>query len=169
MPGAGPDQGGQVPQGVPGLVLGPVGPVGGPPARRLTRVGLDQLPTTGARRVQLDQLTVGAGVQVLAQELLGHRVQRLGDLDVVVAVDLDPGEDRLVIRVRHGQQHGGRELGEHLDRAGLDRAVDPHPGPPGAPGVRAGLRVGKVGEVLPSPEVATHVLNRPLHPWLVLG
>ena len=46
--------------------------------------------------------------------------------------------------------------------------MDPHPGPLPTPRLDPGLRVGQVGEALPGPEVAAHVLHRPLDPRLVL-
>ena len=100
--------------------------------------------------------------------MLGHRVQRPGDLDVVVAVHLDPGEDRLVVGLGHRQQTAGLELGEQLGRPPRGGAVDPHPGPLPAPRLGPGLGVGQVGEGLPGPEVAADVLHRPFHPRLVL-
>jgi hypothetical protein len=49
-------------------------------------VGLDQLAVV----VELDQLGVGAGMKVLAQVGARDGVQRLGDLDVEVAMDPSP-------------------------------------------------------------------------------
>ena len=68
-----------------------------------------------------------------------------------------------------GQQTRSFEFGEHLDRATLGGAVDPHPGPIGAPHLRPCLGIGQVGEGLPGPEVPADVLNDALDPWLVLG
>ena len=51
---------------------------------------------------QLDQLRVCASLEVLPDPLFGKRIQRSGDLDMEVAVDLDSGEDRHVIRRRDG-------------------------------------------------------------------
>ena len=164
MPGTGGDQPGQVPQCVAGLVLGQVDPVGGPAARSLARVGLDQYPLL----VELDQLTVGAGIQVLAEELLGQRVERLGDLDVEVAVHLHAGEDRHVVGVRDRHQDRRLVFEEHLKRASVDGAVQAHPGSLGAPAGRGDLGLLKVGERLTGPEVAAHVLHGPLHARLVL-
>jgi len=63
-------------------------------------VGLDQPTAAGTGGVELDQFAVGTGIQVSTQMSLRHRVERLGDLHVEVAVDLDSGEDRLVVAGR---------------------------------------------------------------------
>ncbi len=77
---------------------------------------------------QLDQGRVGPGIQVPPEILLRRGVERPGDLDVEVAVHLHPGQDRHVIgRVRQRQQLPGLGGGEHLGRAGLDRARDTRP------------------------------------------
>ena len=157
-------QRGDIAHRVGGLLRGQVRGVGDPPAGLLAGVGLDQLPAVE----QLDQRRVGAGVQVGAQVLLRRRIQRPADLDVEVAVDLHPGEHRHVIGQRERQQRGRLVLGEHLRRAGLDGAVDPHPGRLAAPRLRAGLRIGQAGEGLAGEEVPAHVLHGPLHPRLVL-
>ena len=102
--GARGDQPGQVPQRVPGLLCGQIRTVGGPATGWLPGMGFDQPPR---RVVELHQLAVGARVEVLADPLLGQRVQRLGDLGVEVAVHLDPLEHRHVIGPRHRQQTGG--------------------------------------------------------------
>jgi hypothetical protein len=77
----------------PGLLLGQVGRLGDPPAGWLAGVGLDQL----ALVEQLDQHLVGAGVQVLSEPGPRHGVERAGDFDVEVSVDLDAGERRHVV------------------------------------------------------------------------
>jgi hypothetical protein len=92
------DEAVEVAQGVAGLVLGQVLGVGDPPAGSLAGVHLDQLPVVE----ELDQGRIGADVDVLSDVGLRCGVQRLADLDVEVAVHLDPGEDRHVIRVGHG-------------------------------------------------------------------
>ena len=118
--------------------------------------------------VQLDQLAVGADVQLVTEVGAGHRVQGAGDLDVEVAVDLHGLEHGHVIRRRDGQQHPGLVLVEYLRRAGLQGAVDPHPGPLGAPHHGALLGFLQAGEHLTGPEVAAHVLHRPFDLGLVL-
>ena len=158
-------QGLHVAHRVGGLLRGQVSGVGDPPAGLLPGMGLHQHPAVE----QLDQRRVGAGIQVPAEILLRRGVERPGDLDVEVAVDLHPGQDRHVIgRARQRQQLPGLGGGEHLGRPGLDRAVDPRPGCVAAPRFRAGLRVGQAGEVLAGEEVPPHVLHGPLHPRLVL-
>jgi hypothetical protein len=72
---------------------GQVRRVGRASAGRLARVGLDQLPAV----VELDQPGVGAGVQVPADQLARHRVERLGHLDVPVPGHLRRREHRHVI------------------------------------------------------------------------
>jgi len=125
-------------------------------------MGFDQPAVMG----QLDQSGVGAGVQVAAQVLLRRRIQSAADLDVEIAVDLHPGEHRHVIGQRQWQQRGGLMPGEHLRGAGLDGAVDPHPGHLAAPCLRAGLRIGQPSEGLAGEKVPAHVLHGPLHPRL---
>ncbi len=85
-----------------------------------------------------------------------------------ITVHFHRGEHRHVITVRLRQQRAGLALGEHLRRPRADGAVNPHPGRAGAPGLRAGLRVGQAGEVLTGPEVPAHILNIPLYLRLVL-
>ena len=53
--------------------------------------------------------------------------------------------------------------GEHFRGPGGGGAVDPHPGDVPAPGLRAGLRIGQPGEVLPGLEVPADVLHGPFH------
>ena len=127
-------------------------------------MGLDQSPPV----VQLDQFAVGAHVQLVPQVAAGHRIQGFGDLDVEVAVHLHGLEHGHVIRVRDGQQAGGLLLVEHLRRAGLQGAVDPHPRPLGAPHRGPLLGFLEAGEHLTGPEVAAHVLHRPFDLGLVL-
>ena len=79
-----------------------------------------------------------------------------------------PLEHGHVIRRRDGQQHPGLVLVEYLRRAGLQGAVDPHPGPLGAPHHGALLGFLQAGEHLTGPEVAAHVLHRPFDLGLVL-
>ena len=83
-------------------------------------------------------------------------------------MDLDPGEDRLVIGRRHRQQAARLDGREVLGRALRSGAVDPHPGPLPAPRLGPGLGIGQVGEQLAGPEVPADVLHDPLHAWLVL-
>jgi len=138
--------------------------VRGPAAGPQPGVGLDQ----DAVVVELDELTVRADLKTLPEVGPRHGVQRLADLDVEVAVDLHGGQDRHVIRRWDGQQHAGLVRGEDLGGPGLDRAVETHPGLVTAPPLRGFLGGGEVGERLPGPEVAPHVLHRPLHPGFVL-
>lgn len=134
------------------------------PPRGLAGVGLDQ----SAAVVQLDQFAVGAHVQLVAQVAAGHRIQGAGDLDVEVAVHLHGLEHGHVIGGRDGQQAGGLVGVEHLAGAGLQGAVDPHPGPLGAPHRGPLLGFLEAGEHLTGPEVAAHVLHRAFDLRLVL-
>ena len=59
---------------------------------------------------------VDPGVQARAEQMLRHRVQRPGDFHVIVAVHLDPGEDRLVVGFWQRQQIAGLQFGEHFGR-----------------------------------------------------
>ena len=86
-------------------------------------MGLDQLPAVE----QLHQRRVGAGVQVAAQVLLRHRIQRPADLDVEVAVDLHPGEHRHVI---------GRAAAAAAPRPRARRTP-----PPGGPAIVPWIRI----------------------------
>jgi hypothetical protein len=77
-------------------------------------VGLDR----AAAVEQLDRLAVGAGVHMGSDPVFGDGVQRFGDLDVVVAVDLDRAQERLVVAGPDGQQQPGLPFGEHCGGAG---------------------------------------------------
>ena len=57
--------------------------------------------------------------------------------------------------------------GEHFRGPRSDGAVDPHPGDIPAPGLRAALRIGQPGEVLPGEEVPADVLHGPFHLRLI--
>jgi hypothetical protein len=127
-------------------------------------MGLDQLPTA----VELHQPGVGAGVQVPADQLARHRVERLGDLDMPVPGDLRVREHRHVIQpVRGRQQQVLLVGGEVLGRPPRGGAMHPQPGRRRAPVLDAALRVGQVEERLAGEEVAAHVLHHSLDPRLV--
>ena len=145
--------------------LGQVGRVGRAPAGRLTGMDLDQL----APQVQLDEVLVSPGVEVAADQVARHRVERLGHLDVVVASHLGRGVVRQVIgSERCGCQDGSLEHGEVLGRPTRRGPVHPqsrrrrapHHGPP--------LGVDPVDEVLTGEQRAPHVGHRALDPGLVL-
>lgn len=60
--------------------------------------------------------------EAIADQAARHRIQRLGDLDVMVAVHLRAGVDRQVVGQHRGEQQPGRLLGgEHS--AGRQRVV----------------------------------------------
>ena len=116
------------------------------------------------------QRPVGADLDPLADQVPGHRVQRLGDLDVMVAVDLGGGVDGQVVGQRRRRCEPGRlGEGEQLRRAALRRAVDGVPGPGGAPHLRPALGIGQVQQALPSEKAVAHQRDRALHPRLVCG
>ena len=117
--------------------------------------------------VQLDQFTVGADLQLVAQVGPRHRVQGFGDLDVEVTMDLHVPEDRHIVRLRDRQQDVGLMLVEDLRRAGVQGAMEPHPGPLGTPHDHAFLSLLEAGELFAGPEVAAHVLHRPFDLRLV--
>ncbi len=99
----------------------------------------------------------------------GRRVERLADLDVMVAVHLRGDIDRDVVTIgRRREQHRPLHRGEHLGWPVLGAAVHPQPGDLPAPEHCPGPRVGQVDEILTGEEVPAHVLHRPFHPRLVL-
>jgi hypothetical protein len=106
---------------------------------------------------------------VLAEVGLRRGVERLADFDVEVAVHLDPGENRHVIGLWHGEQRAGLALGEHLGRAGRGGAVDARPGDLPAPALRPGLGISQVHELLTGEEVPPNILDTALDSRLVLG
>jgi hypothetical protein len=152
-----------VAQRVSAGVGGQVGRVGDAAAGLLAGVGLDQLPAV----VDPHQAGAGAHLNVAADQIARHRIQRLGHLDVMVAVHLRAGVDRQVI-AGHRRRGQPRRLfgGEQLGRAAPGGAVDPLPGHLLAPGLRAALRIRQAGEGLPGEEPGPHIRHRPLHPGL---
>ena len=164
--GGGGEQSVQVAHRVGGLLGGQIVGVGGSVTGRLARVGLDQLPTVE----QFHQLGVSASGNPLTDQMFRCRVERLADLNVVVAVHDHLRVDRHLVRVFGcGQQRRGLLLGKHLGGARADGAVDVLPGLLRAPGLGAALCVGQIDEFLTGEEVSAHVLVVPLDPWLVLG
>jgi hypothetical protein len=115
------------------------------------------------------QRAVGAHLDPGADQRAGHRVERPGDLDVMVTVHLRGRVDRDVVDL------GGRRQqpwclfgGEHLGGSLLGRAMDPQPGSFPAPHLGPSLRLGKIDEDLTGEERAADELHLPLHPRLVL-
>lgn len=99
-------------------------------------MGLDQL----AAVEHLDERPVGAHVDLLAAQLARNRVQRFGEVDVMVAVHLGLRPNWHVIALGWGgQQPWGLGEGEHLGGAGLGGGVDPYPGDLGAPALSRGV------------------------------
>ena len=90
-----------------------------------------------------------------ADQVARHRVERLGHLDVVVAMHLGRGVVRQVIGSDgHGGEDRGLERGEVLGRPARRRAVHAQPGRRGAPLHGPALGVGSVDEVLAGEERA---------------
>ena len=126
--------------------------------------------TSWPRRKTFTRRPVGPDLDPAADQVAGHRVERLVHLDVVVAVDLGRGVDGQVV----GLVGAGRSTRclldrEHLGRAALGGAVDAHPGPLPAPRLGPALGVGQVDERLAGEERLAHERHRALHPGLVLG
>jgi hypothetical protein len=156
----------KIPQRIAAALGGQVLGVGGPPTGPLTRMHLDQL----AARVDAHQRPVGAHLDTLADQVARHRVQRLGDLDVVVAVHLGGRIDREIEGLRRRRPQQWRLLEpEHLGGPRLDRAVQAHPGALAAPRLGAALSVGEVNEGLTGEERLAHEPHHALHARLVLG
>jgi hypothetical protein len=65
---------------------------------------------------------------VAVEQVAGHRIQSLGDLNVVITGELGMGVDRQVVGLpRRGQQPGRLGQGEMLRRAQRGRAVPRRP------------------------------------------
>jgi hypothetical protein len=137
--------------------------VGGSAARGLFGVDLDHLPA----EEDLDEAAVDADGDALADQRPRDRIQRLGDLDVMVTMHLRDRPSRGVVHLGRCREQQVRFLErEHLGRAGTDGAVDPHAGLDPTPVERTSLRVGEVGELLAGEERVAHVGDGPLHAWL---
>lgn len=153
------------PKRVGGPLGGQVLGVGAAPAGGLAGVDLYELPAGG----HPDQLAVGAHLDGRADQVPGDRVEGLGDLDVMVPVGLRGRVVRHVIGRRwRGQQARGLLQREGPGGLGLDRAVDPHPGPLAAPHLGPALGVGEIDERLAGDERLADERHGPLDPRLVL-
>ena len=152
------------PQRVGGLLGGEIGRVRGAVTRLLAWVDLDQL-----RAVEdPDELAVGADLDAGAEQVPRDRIERFGDLDVVIAMHPTRRVDRHVVVLGRGRQQLRLLVEtEVLQRPALGRAMDPHPCPPGAPRLDLGLSVSEIGEGLTVPERRPHELHHPFHAWLV--
>jgi len=118
----------------------------------------------------LHQLAIGADLDAMADQVPGHRVQGLGHLDVVVAVDLRGGVDGQVVCLGGRREQMRRLLDpEVLSRAQSGGAMRAQPGGGHTPGHGPALGVVAVDEVLAVEERPAHVGNGPLHLRLVLG
>lgn len=105
----------------------------------------------------LDARSVRPGLQVLADQAVVHRVERPGDLDAEVPVDLRLRPDRDVVGRRGERQQQVLLLGaESLIRTNRRRAVDAHPGAPETPANGATLSVLAVEELFSGKEAVAH-------------
>jgi hypothetical protein len=96
---------------------------------------------------------VSTHVDTAADQVARHRVEGVGDFDVMVAMDLRRGVDRHVETLGRCRQQTGPLLdGEHLHRSALGGAMDAHPGPLPAPHLNATLSVGEINERLTGEE-----------------
>ena len=139
--------------------------VGRAAARFLAGMDLDQL----APVEDPHQRPVGAHLDPSADERARDRVERPGDLDVMIPMHFRRRVDRDVIgRPRCRQQPGQLLGGEHLGGPLLGRAMHPQPGPLPAPDLGPALRVGEINEALASEERAAHELHLALDAGLVL-
>ena len=121
-----------------------------------------------ATQVELHRGRIPPRPQRLAHQGVARRIQRLGDLDMAVPVELRVGPHRRVERrSRNGEQQ--RELlgAERLGRPALGRAVDAPARRRRAPRLGAHPAVGQVDEGLPGEEVSLHVVDHPFDAWLV--
>jgi hypothetical protein len=141
-------------------------PVGALAALAGAQVGLDQLPVAE----HLDQPGGEASVDVVANQPPWNRVQRAGDLDVAVGMDL---------RRRPGRQleRGGRQRQQRWPLAGLkdlqrlgaaQRPAGAAAGDLEAPGLGGLLHGLEAGELAAGEEAIAHIGDRPLHARLIL-
>jgi hypothetical protein len=153
----------QIPHRVGGALRRKIVRIGAAPSGLLAGMHLHQL----AAGEHPHQRPVGAHLDALTDQVARHRVQRLGDFDVMVAVNLGCRVDRHVVGRRGRRPEPGLLLdAENLRRAGLDGAVHPHPSPLSAPRLDPALGVGEIDEVLAGEEALTHERHHPLHPRL---
>jgi hypothetical protein len=119
-------------------------------------VHLDELPL----EEDLDQMRVGPHPDPLADELGRHRIERPGDLDVVILMDLGVTVDGDVVGVLgDGQQMPELLRLEDLERAPLRGAVDPRAGVVVQPPFGFDLCVGQIQEVFAFEEGLVGVEN----------
>ncbi len=120
--------------------------------------------------IELDRGVRGLEPQLAADELKRHRVIRLLELDMAVAVDLDvgPGGD-LDRDCRQGPQHRLLRLGKEHQRLLAGRAVDAVSGRLQAPSPKLPVGVGQGPEVAQGDEGALDVLHAALDAPFLLG
>jgi hypothetical protein len=124
--GGHPSQAVKVAHRIDGLVRWQVVAIGRASPRTLAGMDLDELPASEDPY----QRAVGANVDMAADQVPWHQVERLGDFDVMIAVHLRGGVGRHVVTPRRRRQQAWLFLdSEHLGRTGLGGATDPQPGP----------------------------------------
>ena len=116
------------------------------------------------------QLPVGAHLDAGADQVARDRVERLGDLDVMIPMHLRRRVDRHVVDARSvpataaaAPRAANTSTGRHWVVPWIRM-----PGPLPAPRLGAALRVGEIDERLTGAERVPHELHRPLDPRLVL-
>ena len=123
-----------------------------------------------AFQVQLDRRGVAPGPQRSPDQVVRHRVDRLVDFDMEVAMDLGIGPLGHVEGCAGPGQEQRELLGpEQLEGPALGGAVDAHAGGGGTPGLGPHPAVGQVDEGLSGEEVVLHVVHDAFDPRLVGG
>ena len=150
---------------VHGLVRRQIVGIGGTSSWCLAGMHLDQLATSE----DAHQGAVGTDVDPGTDQVAGHRIQRLGDFDVMIPMDLRRGVDRQVVTLRRCRQQPRLLLdGEHFGGPALGGAMHPLSGPLPTPRLGPPLGVGEINERLTGEERRTHERHGPLDTWLVL-
>ena len=127
---------------------------------------LDQLATLE----DAHQRPVGAHLDAGADQVARHRVERLGDFDVMIPMHLRRGVDRQVVAPGRCRQQPGLLLDGRTPRPGGTGWCHGSACPARSRHHCLGpsLGVGEIDERLAGEERVAHERHRPLHPWLVL-
>src|SRR5450432_728744 len=120
--------------------------------------------------VDLHLRLVGADADVLAQIAIGHRVERVGDLNVMIGMDLRSRDPRRHVEGRFGRREHRRLLDrlEHLAWDATGGAVHARASDLAAPVLGAAACVVQVDEGLAVEPALTHVRHLILDARLVL-